>query len=163
MHNRALLVFIFCALSVCLYPQQGRHQVIYYPVKRVVDGDTFWVDDGSPKGIKIRLIGIDAPETKYTGRKVPSYFGRESSAYLERLIGGKKVRLEYDVGHFDRYGRTLAYVYLEDGTFVNARLVQDGFANVMTVPPNVKFANTFLKLERKAISQKIGMWGSHPQ
>jgi micrococcal nuclease len=140
--------------------QDNKRQKEYYQVKKVVDGDTFWVDDGSEKGIKVRLIGVDAPESRKSGSKEITMFGRESSDYLTRLIGGKKVRLLYDVGHFDRYGRTLAYVYLEDGTFVNAKLVKEGYANVMTVPPNVKYADTFLNLERKARNQKRGMWGA---
>ena len=95
---------------------------VYYPVKRVVDGDTFWIDDGSEKGLKIRLIGVDAPEPRNNGKKLKGYFGTESSDYLTRLIGGTRVRLEFDAGRYDQYGRTLAYVYLEDGTFVNADL-----------------------------------------
>ena len=108
--------------------------------------------------MKIRLIGVDAPESKNSRTKEMAYFGREASDYLTSLIAGRKVRLEYDVGQFDKYGRTLAYVYLEDGTFVNATLVKNGYATVMTVPPNVKYADTFLKLERKARNQKRGLW-----
>jgi micrococcal nuclease len=141
-----------------LNPADKKDKYIYYNVKKVVDGDTFWVDDGSPKGIKIRLIGVDAPESKNSRTKEMTYFGREASDYLSSLIAGRKVRLEYDVGQFDKYGRTLAYVYLEDGTFVNAILVKNGYATVMTVPPNVKYADTFLKLERKARNQKRGLW-----
>jgi micrococcal nuclease len=151
-----LILFISC--SAISYPQDNKHHKQYYPVKRVVDGDTFWIDDGSEKGIKVRLIGVDAPESRNTGTKETAYFGKEASGYLTKLIGGKKVRLEYDAGHYDRYGRTLAYVYLEDGTFVNARLVRDGYATVMTIPPNVKYADTFLKLERRARNQNRGMW-----
>jgi micrococcal nuclease len=138
--------------------EDKHHQKEYYPVKRVVDGDTFWIDDGSAKGVKVRLIGVDAPESRNSGNKEITYFGKEASDYLTKLIGGKKVRLEYDAGHYDKYGRTLAYVYLQDGTFINAKLVKDGYANVMTIPPNVKYADTFLKLERKARNQKRGMW-----
>jgi micrococcal nuclease len=130
----------------------------FFPVKKIVDGDTFWIDDGSVKGIKVRFIGIDAPESHKTGNKDEAPFGREASDYLTGVIGGRRVRLEYDVGHYDRYGRTLAYVYLEDGTFVNALLVKEGYASVMTVPPNVKYADTFLKLERRARNQNRGMW-----
>lgn len=141
-----------------LQPAERKDKAIYYRVFRVVDGDTFWIDDGSEKGLKIRLIGVDAPETRTSGNKEASHFGREASFYLERLIAGKKIRLEYDVDRFDRYGRTLAYVYLDDGTFINAKLLKEGYATVMTVPPNVKYADTFLKLERKARNHKKGMW-----
>jgi micrococcal nuclease len=152
----ALILFISC--SSIHYPQDNENQKQYYPVKRVVDGDTFWIDDGSEKGIKVRLIGVDAPESRNTGTKEIAYFGKEASGYLTKLIAGKNVRLEYDAGRYDKYGRTLAYVYLKDGTFVNAKLVREGYATVMTVPPNVKYADTFLKLERKARNQNRGMW-----
>ena len=152
-----LSILIFAAIGPSFGQGRFRHD-IYFPVKKVVDGDTFWIDDGSVKGIKVRLIGIDAPESHKTGNKDVAPFGREASDYLTGVIGGRRVRLEYDVGHYDRYGRTLAYVYLEDGTFVNALLVMEGYASVMTVPPNVKYADTFLKLERRARNQNRGMW-----
>jgi len=66
------------------------------------------------------------------------------------LLKDQKVRLEYDVGKTDRYKRTLAYVYLEDGTFINAKLIKEGYATVMTIPPNVKYAELFVKLEQEA-------------
>jgi len=160
MRLRILIVIIITLFNSCHFiSADKKDRYIYYDVKKVVDGDTFWIDDGSIKGIKIRLIGVDAPESRNTGTREKGYYGKESSDYLSSLIKGKKVRLEYDVGHFDRYGRTLAYVYLEDGTFVNADLVKTGYATVMTVPPNVKYADTFLKLERKARNQNKGLWG----
>ena len=159
MQTRILLILIpFLIHSAVFTPQEKKDHHEYYRVKKVVDGDTFWIDDGSVKGVKIRLIGVDAPESRNTGTKEAAYFGSQSSAYLTNLIDGKKVRLEYDIGHYDRYGRTLAYVYLEDGTFINADLVKNGYATVMTVPPNVRYADTFLKLERKARNQRRGMW-----
>lgn len=136
--------------------------VTWYTVTRVVDGDTFWVDDGSGNGLKIRLTGIDAPEPRNSGKKLKGYFGSESSSYLTRLIEGQEVRFEYDVSRLDRYGRTLAYVYLKDGTFVNADLVKNGYATVMTVPPNVKYADEFVKLAEKARKQKRGLWKPAP-
>lgn len=160
MQSRILLIIIFALVhATILLPADKKNKEIYYRVKKVVDGDTFWLDNGSEKGLKVRLIGVDAPESRNTGTREMSYFGRQASDYLTKLIGGKKVRLVYDVDRFDHYGRTLAYVYLEDGTFINAKLVKEGYANVMTVPPNVKYADTFLKLERKARNQSRGMWG----
>jgi len=132
--------------------------VTWYYVTRVVDGDTFWIDDGSSEGLKIRLIGVDAPEPRNSGKKLKGYFGSESSGYLAQLIEGRKVRLEYDVSRYDRYGRTLAYVYLDDGTFVNADLVRKGYATVMTMPPNVMHADEFVRLAEKARKQKKGLW-----
>ena len=137
---------------------QSANQAGYFSVKKVVDGDTFWVDDGTPKGMKIRLIGVDAPESRNVFKKVVGYFGIEAKQYMTSLIAGKKVRLEYDVDHFDQYKRTLAYVYLIDGTFVNAELVKNGYAMVMTVPPNVKFADEFLRLQQEARENNRGLW-----
>jgi len=158
MQLRILFIIIALFNATYLNPADKKDKYVYYYVKKVVDGDTFWIDDGSQKGLKIRLIGVDAPESKNSRTKEMAYFGREASDYLTSLIAERKVRLEYDVGQFDKYGRTLAYVYLEDGTFVNATLVKNGYATVMTVPPNVKYADTFLKLERKARNQKSGLW-----
>lgn len=133
-------------------------EAVFYPVSRIVDGDTFWIDDGSAKGIKVRLTGVDAPETRNSRNKVKAAFGDESSRYLTGMIAGKKVRLEYDIDTLDQYGRTLAYVYLEDGTFVNARMVRNGYATVMTTPPNVRYADTFVGLAEKARKRNRGLW-----
>lgn len=116
------------------------------------------INDGSPKGATIRLIGVDAPESRNSRNKVKTEFGAVAKKYLEKMIAGRRVRLEYDVDRTDQYKRTLAYVYLEDGTFVNAELVKNGYANVMTVPPNVKYQELFLKLERRARSRGRGLW-----
>jgi micrococcal nuclease len=159
-----LKILFFCLIgsSILHLSCDSRSQVDelsqYLPVTKVVDGDTFWIDDGSEKGLKIRLIGVDAPESKNVFKKVIGYFGKESTQYLETLIAGKKVRLEYDVDRLDQYGRTLAYVYLLNGTFVNAELVKHGYAMVMTVPPNVKYAEKFVKLERRARKRNRGLW-----
>lgn len=131
---------------------------VYYPVTKIVDGDTFWIDNGTEKGEKIRLIGIDAPESQKRFKKDKGYFGKESKEYLTKLISDKKVRLEYDVTKLDRFGRTLAYVYLEDRTFINAELVKNGYAVVMTVPPNVKYTDLFLKLQSEARENVRGLW-----
>ena len=129
----------------------------YYDVKRVVDGDTFYVKDGSSKGQSVRLIGINTPETKHP-RKPVEFYGKEASAYLTSLLEGKSVRLEFDVDKYDRYNRLLAYVYLEDNTFVNDELVRNGYANVSTYPPNVKYVDVFKKSERKAREDNKGLW-----
>lgn len=127
-------------------------------VTKVVDGDTFWADDGSEKGVKIRLIGVDAPESRNVFKKKKGYYGQEAKAYVSNLFKGQSVRLEYDVDSLDQYGRTLAYVYLLDGTFVNADLVKNGYAMVMTVPPNVKYADDFVKYQRDARENNRGLW-----
>jgi micrococcal nuclease len=104
------------------------------------------------------LIGIDAPESRKTFKKEVGYFGKEDKTYLTNLLSGKSVRLKYDLNHIDQYGRTLDYVYLKDGTFVNAELVKNGFAMTLTIPPNVKFADEFVKLQEEARENKLGLW-----
>ncbi len=94
---------------------------------RVVDGDTIILNGKE----RVRLIGVDTPETVHPRRPV-QYFGKEASAFTKRMIEGKKVRLEYDQTRKDRYGRTLAYVYLEDGTHLNAEIVKQGYGHAYT-------------------------------
>lgn len=151
------LVFVCGPLTSCHVPKANDSEE-YFTVTRIVDGDTFWIDDGTPKGQKIRLIGVDAPETRRTSRKEVGYFGTESKNFLTSLLTGKEVRLDYDVDRKDRYGRTLAYAYLKDGTFVNATLLKRGYAMVMTVPPNVKYADDFVDYQRQARQKKRGLW-----
>ena len=139
---------------------QSENQKGYYSVSKIVDGDTFRVYDGTKKGLAIRLIGVDTPETRKSAHKEIGYFGEEAKQYLSSLLTGKKIKLVYDVNQFDRYQRTLAYVYLEDGTFVNAELVKNGFAMVMTIPPNVKFADEFARLQQEAREYNRGLWKS---
>lgn len=125
-------------------------------VSRVVDGDTFEIMN---KGVKekVRLIGVDTPESVKPGSPVEP-FGIEASNFTKKLIEGKMVRLEFDVQERDKYGRLLAYVYLEDGTLLNAKLLEEGLATVMTVPPNVRMADNFIKIQRKAREEKKGIW-----
>ena len=137
--------------------KQKRVKGFYY-VTKVVDGDTFWVDDGSKEGAKIRLIGIDAPETRNTRHKKKGHLAKEVKSYVTDLIEGKWVRLEYDVRRMDQYKRTLAYVYLEDQTFLNAHLVEMGYATVDTHPPNIKFVDVFVAAQRKARQSGKGVW-----
>ncbi len=84
--------------------------------------------------------------------------GKEASEANRKLVDGKTVRLEFDVQEQDRYGRLLAYVYLEEGTFVNAWLVEHGYAVVRTIPPNVKHQELFLMLQREAREERRGLW-----
>jgi micrococcal nuclease len=134
---------------------------IFYSIKKFVDGDTFWVKDGSHKGIKIRLIGIDTPENQARFGNPEEYYGDEASAFVKKILYKKKVKLEFDKDSLDSFGRTLAYVYLEDGTFLNDKLVKDGYAKVMTVKPNTKFEMRFLISENFARNNRIGLWKKH--
>ncbi len=126
-------------------------------VESVVDGDTIVIAGGT----RVRLIGIDTPETK-DPRKPVQCFGLEASAFTSSLLqSGTPVRLVYDVERLDRYGRTLAYVYRRaDGLFVNAALVADGYASVATFPPNVAHVEDFTALAADARDANLGLWSA---
>jgi micrococcal nuclease len=128
-------------------------------VVRVVDGDTLVVSGGT----RIRLIGVDTPETVDPSSPVQC-FGPESSRYLNELLPvGTRIRLVYDVERLDRYGRTLAYVYkLTDGLFVNLAVARNGFAAQLTVPPNVVHAEELRAAVAQARVANLGLWRSCP-
>ena len=126
-------------------------------VTRVVDGDTIHVSVGG-EDETVRYIGIDTPESVKPGTPVQC-FAKAASAANERLVDGRRVRLSFDAERRDRYGRLLAYVYrADDDAFVNARLVQDGYARTLTIPPNVRFAERFASLARDAREGRRGLW-----
>lgn len=126
-------------------------------VVRVVDGDTIEVDGGE----RVRLIGIDTPETKDPRRPV-GCFGAEASARTAALLAaGTPVRLVGDVEPTDRYGRTLAYVVrAEDDLFVNLALVAEGFALVATYPPNVAHVDELVAAQSRARGAGLGLWSA---
>jgi len=124
-------------------------------VVRVVDGDTIYVQLAD-RVEKIRYIGVDAPELHHP-LKGEEPGGREAAAVNRRLVAGRHVRLELDVRTRDRYGRLLAYVWVGD-TMINAELVRRGYAQVMTVPPNVKYQEMFVTLQRQARDAHRGLW-----
>jgi micrococcal nuclease len=126
-------------------------------VVHVVDGDTIHVQCGG-RVEKVRYIGMDAPEIHHPlwGAE-PG--GREAAALNRRLVGGRHVRLELDVRARDQYGRLLAYVWAGD-LMVNAELVRLGYAQVMTVPPNIRYQALFLKLQREARAAGRGLWAA---
>lgn len=122
-------------------------------VIRVVDGDTIILNGNE----RVRLIGVDTPETVHPQKPV-EYYGKEASAFTKRMCEGKKVRLEYDWQKKDRYNRTLAYVYLEDGTFLNAEIIKQGYGHAYTRSP-FKYLEEFRRYERGAREGGVGLWG----
>jgi micrococcal nuclease len=124
-------------------------------VVRVVDGDTIHVQL-SDRLEKVRYIGVNTPELRHPQRGVEPG-SHEAHAVNRRLVEGKRVRLELDVQPRDRHGRLLAYVWTGD-TMVNAELLRLGYAQVMTVPPNVRHQALFLKLQRAARNSHRGLW-----
>jgi len=128
-------------------------------VVRAVDGDTILVR-GPGGGVEdVRLLGIDTPETVDPRRPVGCY-GPEASAFTKHLVTGRTVVLRYDRELHDRYGRFLAYVWLERPRplFVNAELVRRGFARTYPFPPNTAHAALFAALERSAAVAGRGLW-----
>ena len=125
-----------------------------HTVAAVVDGDTIEIEDGE----RVRLIGIDTPETS----SPEECWGDEAYAHLASLIGSSKVRLEYDVEREDAFDRTLAYVYtVDDDVFVNAKMLEDGAACLLLIPPNgEQFETYFASLEEGAQTADRGLWGA---
>lgn len=129
-------------------------------VQRVVDGDTLVVETGGVQE-HVRLIGIDTPESVKAGTEVECY-GKEASANTEELLPeGTAVVLERDIEARDRYDRLLAYVYrASDGVFVNLAMVDQGYAQPATYPPNVAHTEEFVAAGRVARESGRGLWGA---
>jgi micrococcal nuclease len=119
---------------------------------RVVDGDTVILDGGE----RVRLIGVDTPELHRPNTPV-QYYAREARAFTRRLAEHRAVRLDYDQTRRDRYGRTLAYVFLEDGTFVNLEIVRQGYGFAYTRFP-FRYMEAFRAAERAARESGAGLW-----
>lgn len=165
----ALAVVLYSGLKLFPLSSHASAKNEFLHVARVVDGDTLKLSNGE----RIRLIGVDTPELHYSSKllrdakrthkdiRVIQELGSEAKNFTSNLCLGKKVRLEFDVEKRDRYGRLLAYVYLEDGTFVNAKILEEGYGKTMTIPPNVKYAEYFLKLQEKARAGNKGSWSRY--
>jgi endonuclease YncB( thermonuclease family) len=119
-------------------------------VVRVIDGDTIDVEMGGER-YRVRYIGIDSPE-----RDEPYY--AEATAFNRELVGRQTVWLVRDVSEVDRFGRLLRYIYLEDGTFVNAEMIAGGYARLVTFPPDVAMQAQFRALQTEAREARRGLW-----
>lgn len=129
-----------------------------YDVVRVIDGDTIVIDiEGEHK--TVRLIGVDTPESVHPDAARNTDEGTIASEWTASLLTDTKVYIEYDVDRTDDYGRTLAYVYLDDGiTMVQNELLKNGIAKVMTILPNERYAFQFTRLEAEAQKTGAGFW-----
>ncbi|MEK7132705.1 MAG: thermonuclease family protein [Patescibacteria group bacterium] len=130
----------------------------FYPVTKVVDGDTMAVDINGKNTI-IRLIGLDTPET-VDPRKPVQCFGKEASNKARELLDGKRVRIEMDPsqGERDKYGRLLAYIYLEDGSLFNQMMIERGFGHEYTYNLPYRYQKEFKEEEKTARENKLGLW-----
>ena len=140
-------------------PDQAITQGDFDVVDRVVDGDTLLLQSGE----RVRLIGVDTPETQHPSKPV-QYFGKEASGFTRSMVEGKRVRLELDDanaarGHKDNTPQkgTLAYVFLEDGTLLNAEIIKQGYGFALTRYPFSRMGE-FRRLEREAQEQGRGLW-----
>jgi len=160
-----------------------------YSVERVIDGNTIVITTPEGKSERVRLIGIDTPESKpndkakrdseRTGQDFETInkIGQEATKFIrDKIKEGQDILLEFGVQKRDKYGRLLAYVYIEWETlygkspsesylmddiyelFVNATIIKSGYATPMTIPPNVKYADLFKELYEEAREQKRGLW-----
>ena len=158
------LVFVLVLVSSPIYAQQKTL------VTRIIDGDAIQVLYGGVEK-RVRLIGIDAPESRIDRKALKDAnmseydieaiveMGAKAKAYVNGLIKrGDFVTIEFDVREMDRYGRLLCYVYLSNGKMLNEEIVKAGYANVKTIPPNVKYKDTFLKAFNYAEETKGGLW-----
>lgn len=161
MNAKMILMALFFSLSSVSYLQAEPSNVVH----RVVDGDTLALRNDE----RVKLIGIDAPEAinnmklhrdaKAWGMKSSSVkaMGLRAKAFTATLVEGKKVRLEYEGPKRDRNGRIRAYAYLEDGTFVNAEILRQGFATV-TDQPSGQYAELFIAMQKEAMVHERGLW-----
>lgn len=160
----------------------GGDRVLYYPglvknedkikanfekakVVRVVDGDTIVVDRGRGKE-KVRFILVNTPETVHPKKGV-EFYGKEASNFTKKQLSGKTIYLEKDVSEYDRYGRLLRYIWLDIPVnkgevrtkCFNAILLANGFAQVSTFPPDIKYQKEFMAIQNEAMKKEIGLWG----
>ncbi|MCM8773539.1 MAG: thermonuclease family protein [Candidatus Omnitrophica bacterium] len=147
-----LSIFFLSCSSVDNYSQ--------IKVKEVIDGDTVILANGKI----LRYIGIDTPEVRIKQDKGFTYdpqpFALEAKEANRKLVENKFVRIEFDVEKNDEHKRLLGYCFVDD-LFVNAKLVEDGLAVLYTRPPNVKYADLFVELQKKARLSKKGIWGTY--
>jgi micrococcal nuclease len=160
-----LSAFVLAALLVAFFnpPDPGVISGEFEYVQRVIDGDTLVLGTRE----RVRLIGVDAPESVRPNTPVQQ-FGKEAADFMRRMVEGKRVRLEYDQanaarGHKDntRQQRTLAYVFLEDGTLLNAEIIKQGYGHALTRYPFSRIEE-FRHLEREAREQRRGLWSNSP-
>jgi|SRR6185436_6486588 len=160
-----------CILAFATY--QTRDQILHPPVTKVIydksivtrqgelikvaeaiDGDTIILANGD----HLRYIGIDTPE-EFDPRKPVQCFALQAAAKNRELVEGKMIKFYKDVNETDKYGRWLGYVYLEDGTFVNEKLVREGYAFSYPYVPDISKTEIFRMAEEYARTNKLGLWG----
>ncbi|MCA4726664.1 thermonuclease family protein [Mycolicibacterium fortuitum] len=131
-----------------------------YPVTKVVDGDTIWVDRHGVRA-KVRLTGLDTPEVR-DPRKPVQCFGVEASEHAKQLLAGQQVYLERDPGQdsIDKYGRELAYVWTTSGALINLVMIAEGFGHEYTYDLPYKYQPQFRAAQAEARAGGRGLWSA---
>lgn len=146
-------------------PAAGKMTIV-----KVIDGDTLTVDYNGRRE-NIRLIGIDTPES-FAGKKARRdskrshtdmtqilHSGKKASEYTKTLVkAGDIVSVEFDVEKRDRYGRLLGYIFLSNGRMLNEEIIKNGYASVLSIPPNVNYQKRFIDAYRHARRNNLGLW-----
>jgi micrococcal nuclease len=159
-HNGALRILVAVGLSLLVSCSSGattKNEVLI-TILKVIDGDTVDIDiNGNTE--RVRLIGVNTPETKHPTKPIEC-FGPEASAYLTQLLPkGTHVRIERDIEARDRYGRMLLYLYREsDNLFINLDLVSHGYGIPMSIEPNTFHRNDFVHAAALAETTNVGLW-----
>lgn len=169
---KKLIILIIAA--ICMYffggnvisDKDSNGEFISGVVARVVDGDTAVIRVNGEER-RVRFLGVDTPETVHPNKPV-QYYGKEASNFSKESLTGKNVWLEYDASPTDRYGRHLAYIWTSRpdsvtessmrNSMFNAKLLLGGYAKVMIIKPNGKYADLFRKFESEAKTAKRGLW-----
>lgn len=156
-----IIAFLCCPLISCEEQTQKYEKV---KIIKVVDGDTVYVSFDDKSEYKLRMIGIDTPESTISHEP----YGKEASEFTKKMLLGKTVYLESDVSETDKYGRILRYIWMErpenkskneiKEKMFNAVLVLEGYANAATFPPDVKYSKLFVELQDGARNNKKGLW-----
>ena len=144
----------------------GNQDFVQAVIVRAVDGDTAVVKiDGQEK--RVRFLGVDTPETVHPNKPV-QFYGKEASNFTKESLNGRRVWLEYDSNPQDRYGRHLAYIWLNNPKTINestirenmfnAKLLLGGYAKVMIIKPNKRYESEFRKFQEEARNKKLGVW-----
>jgi len=172
--RRILIVFIILIVSILVFfflPQHKSNtqigtiisptQTPYTTAKviNVIDGDTIKIDTGQ----KVRYIGINTPEITYP-EKPNDCYALEAKEKNKELVEGKTVKLKKDISETDKYGRLLRYIFIENSSstseaiFINKILITEGYARIMSIPPDLKYYPLFKEEQVKAKENKKGLW-----
>ena len=171
---RILLESINITNNIEMYTTLRKLIIILYVlfiVTRIIGGDTLQAFYGEREK-RFRLIGIDAPESRVTERvkrdknmseqdiNTIIEMGIKAKEYVDGLVKrGDLITIEFDVQERDSYGRLLCYVYLSNGKMLNEEILKAGYAVILTIPPNVKYKDRFLRAYKQARNGKVGLWG----